>query len=109
MASQHHLAAANLFNLAGKVAVVTGGATGIGLMIAETLAANNATVYIIGRRSEKLDNAVKHYDTDAHGGKLVALQGDLTTKDHIRKVRDEIAQREGHISILVNSASWEVF
>lgn len=43
-----------VFSLKGKVALVTGGGTGIGLMIASTLAANGAKVYIASRRSEVL-------------------------------------------------------
>jgi NAD(P)-dependent dehydrogenase (short-subunit alcohol dehydrogenase family) len=59
---------AKLFDLSGKVALVTGGATGIGLMIACGLAANGAKVYITGRRSEVLHRAADSWDGD---GKLI--------------------------------------
>lgn len=59
------LNAADLFSVQGLVAVVTGGGTGIGLMIAKALEHNGAKVYILGRREEILktsakQNAVSH-------------------------------------------------
>lgn len=53
------LAASNLFSVNGLVAVVTGGGTGIGLMIARALEHNGAKVYILGRREEILKTAAK--------------------------------------------------
>jgi NAD(P)-dependent dehydrogenase (short-subunit alcohol dehydrogenase family) len=53
----------NLFNVSGLVAVITGGGTGIGWMMAKALAENGARrVYIIGRRQEKLIEAAQCYD-----------------------------------------------
>lgn len=49
------LNAANIFDLRGVVAVVTGGGTGIGLMISTTLMSNGATVYIVGPEQTQLD------------------------------------------------------
>ena len=53
------LDAASLFGVEGLVAVITGGGTGIGLMMAEALEHNGAKVYIIGRRLETLKTAAK--------------------------------------------------
>jgi NADP-dependent 3-hydroxy acid dehydrogenase YdfG len=53
------LDAASLFGVKGLVAVITGGGTGIGLMLAKALEHNGAKVYIIGRRLETLQNAAK--------------------------------------------------
>ena len=58
-----------LFNVAGYTAVVTGGGTGIGLMITQALVSNGAKVYITGRREDALENVVEKY---SQGGKIVA-------------------------------------
>jgi NAD(P)-dependent dehydrogenase (short-subunit alcohol dehydrogenase family) len=59
MSSQ--LSAAKIHDLSGKVALVTGGGTGIGLMIARGLAANRAKVYISGRREDVLRRAAESW------------------------------------------------
>ncbi len=74
-AKMSNLQASSLFDLSSKTALVTGGGTGIGLNAALALASNGATVYISGRRKEKLDDAVKHYNPTLpteKGGKLIA-------------------------------------
>lgn len=48
-----------LYDLQGRIALVTGGGTGIGLMIAQGLVANGAKVYIAGRRKDILENAAQ--------------------------------------------------
>ena len=71
------------FSLEGKVAVVTGGGSGIGLMITQTLAVNGAKVYIVGRTEEKLQTVV-----DVHGkdisGQIIPIVGDVQTKDGVQ-------------------------
>jgi hypothetical protein len=59
-----------LFEMSNYSAIVTGGGTGIGLMITQTLVANGAKVYITGRRKEALDTVVQKYSTGP--GKIVA-------------------------------------
>ncbi|XHG04215.1 hypothetical protein AWENTII_007493 [Aspergillus wentii] len=63
MTTSQDLEAPNLFKVAGYVAVVTGGGSGIGLMAAQTLAANGARVYIIGRREEALQTVAEKYSS----------------------------------------------
>ncbi|CAG8909061.1 unnamed protein product [Penicillium egyptiacum] len=95
-----------LFNVKDKVALVTGGGSGIGLMAAQALAVNGAKVYITGRTGQKLDRVATLYDNVENqiSGKIIALPGDVTKKDEIRKLVSEISTREGHLSILMNNA-----
>lgn len=103
-ASHSDLNRNSLFNLKGRVALVTGGGSGIGLMITQALAVNGAKVYITGRTSEKLDRVVELYGKDIEG-EIVALKGfDVTSKDHIAKLVKEIESREKCLCILVNNA-----
>ncbi|KAF4590043.1 hypothetical protein EYR38_009341 [Pleurotus pulmonarius] len=86
----------------GLVAVVTGGGTGIGLMISYGLAANGAKVYITGRRQEVLQKAANDWNQEA--GAIIPLQMDATNKASILAARDKIEQEEGRLHILVNNA-----
>lgn len=85
--------------LANKVAVVTGATTGIGLGIAQELAADGATVFITGRRQEELDAAVKTI-----GGKTVGIRSDISKLEDLDRLYDEVQQRVSHIDILVANA-----
>ncbi|KAF9805856.1 hypothetical protein IEO21_08903 [Rhodonia placenta] len=101
MASQYISDNATLFSVEGLVAVVTGGATGIGLMIATALESNGAIVYIVGRRQEALDKAVKERSTR---GNLIALQGDVTDRASLEALAAQVAARHGYVNLLVNNA-----
>ncbi|KAK4097229.1 NAD(P)-binding protein [Parathielavia hyrcaniae] len=92
-----------LFDLTGRVALVTGGGSGIGLMITQALAANGAKVYIVGRTGEKLDAVVKTYNKDI-AGEIIALPGDVTSKDDVARLVKEVESREPCLCILVNNA-----
>lgn len=103
-ASNDDLKIAKLFDVSHIVAVVTGGGTGIGLMIAQALATNGAKVYITGRRAEALDQVVKQYDSSA-SGKIIALPGDVSKKDDVKRLAAEVAKQEPKgIHLLVNNA-----
>ncbi len=56
-----------VFDVKGKIALVTGGGSGIGLMITQTLAVNGAKVYIVGRTEEKLEKVVEAHGKDIAG------------------------------------------
>ncbi|GAA5891255.1 hypothetical protein JCM6882_004637 [Rhodosporidiobolus microsporus] len=103
MASSANFLASKLFSVKGLVAFVTGGGTGIGLMATQALAANGARVYITGRRQEVLDNVVKTYGSGVDG-EIIALPGDVTQKDDLKRLAEEIKKREGGLHILVNNA-----
>ncbi|KAI6600007.1 hypothetical protein MCOR04_002307 [Pyricularia oryzae] len=92
-----------LFDVSHVTAVVTGGGTGIGLMIAQALQSNGAKVYITGRRKEALDNVVKEYSTGP--GQIIALPGDITSKDECVRLAREVGEKEPKgIHLLVNNA-----
>jgi NADP-dependent 3-hydroxy acid dehydrogenase YdfG len=69
-ASNEDLKVAKLFDVSNYSAVVTGGGSGIGLMITQALVSNGAKVYITGRREEALKNVVDKYNTGP--GKIIA-------------------------------------
>ncbi|KAI7153187.1 hypothetical protein D0869_13267 [Hortaea werneckii] len=96
---------ANLNDVSGLVAVVTGGGTGVGLMLAKALESNGAKVYITGRRIEKLQEAAKIAD---HGN-LIPIQGSTTSHGDLQKVVDQITQETGYIDLLVNNAGMTTF
>ncbi|KAF4218354.1 hypothetical protein CNMCM8980_002562 [Aspergillus fumigatiaffinis] len=97
----HDLEAATLFEVKGYVAVVTGAGNGVGLMAAQTLAANGARVYIIGTREEILDTIGEKY---SFNGQITPLPGDTSTTDGIRGIAAELTKAESKgINILINS------
>ncbi|KAI5779504.1 hypothetical protein EDC01DRAFT_621326 [Geopyxis carbonaria] len=109
MADKHasgSLAIQDLFNVKGFRCVVTGGGTGIGLMIAQGLAKNGATVYITGRRKEALDTVVKAYSGKSEGdGKIIGIPCDITKKDQLSALVQQITSAEPQgINLLVNNA-----
>ena len=70
--SNESLKTSQLFDVSHLVSVVTGGGTGIGLMITQALQSNGATVYITGRREEALEKVVELYSTGP--GKIIAYE-----------------------------------
>lgn len=93
----------HIFDVTGKVALVTGGGSGIGLMAAQALASNGAKVYITGRTSEKLERAVESHGKDIRG-QLIPLTGDISHKDGVKALYDEFTKHEDCLCILVNNA-----
>lgn len=93
----------NLFDLTGKVAVVVGGATGLGRGMATGLAHAGATVIIASRRMEVLENAAKEMSAET-GGTVVPMQLNVTSLPAIREFVAKVDQQFGRIDILINSA-----
>ncbi|NOZ41561.1 MAG: SDR family oxidoreductase [Alphaproteobacteria bacterium] len=83
----------NLFNISGKIAVVTGGSRGIGAMIARGFVENGARTYVCSRSG-----------TQPQAGAAIALKADLSTLKGIEKFVDDLSAREQKIDILVNNA-----
>lgn len=85
--------------LNGKIAVVTGGGSGIGLATAKRFAAEGADVVIVGRRQAVLDEAVK-----AIGAPVLAIQGDIAKLDDLSRIFATIQSAKGRIDILFANA-----
>jgi NAD(P)-dependent dehydrogenase (short-subunit alcohol dehydrogenase family) len=95
----------DLFNVSGRVALVTGGSRGIGRMIAHGLVANGVRVYISARKVEELQATA---DELSELGECIALPADLSNSDEVTRLAAEVADREPRLDILVNNAgaSW---
>jgi 2-dehydro-3-deoxy-D-gluconate 5-dehydrogenase len=91
-----------LFDLTGRVAVVTGGNGGIGFGIASGLAQAGAAIVVAGRRAEKNAQAVQALERN--GAKALAFEGDLKDEQACRGLMDRAASRFGRLDILVNNA-----
>lgn len=88
--------------LENKVAIVTGGGTGIGEAIARAFAREGAKVAITGRRKEELERVAK--DIGQHGGHALALQGSVTNEPDVREAVEATIRTFGRLDILVNNA-----
>ncbi|GAA6046445.1 hypothetical protein RTBOTA2_000761 [Rhodotorula toruloides] len=111
MAGGHDLKAlsgSSMFDLTGVVAVVTGGASGIGLMIASTLLANNATVYIVDLNQKQTESIAERYSQLAKDsgskGKIIGLQGDVGSKAGAEKIFEDVQKREAYVTVLFNNS-----
>jgi len=89
--------------LKGKVALITGGATGINFGIATALGRHGASLALMGRRKEVLDKAVAQLTKE--GIKAVGIQGDVRSSETAAKVVEETVQKLGRIDILINGAA----
>ena len=92
---------APLFDLTGKVALVTGGTRGIGLMAARGLLQAGARVYVSSRKPAAGEEAVREL---AQFGTVVSLPADVSTEDECVRLAAEVAQREEALHVLVNNA-----
>jgi NAD(P)-dependent dehydrogenase (short-subunit alcohol dehydrogenase family) len=91
-----------MFDLTGKVAVVTGGTGVLGSVMCEGLASAGATVAVLARQSERLQALTNKLQT--HGNKALGLQADVLDKTSLETARDEVLKTLGRIDILVNGA-----
>ena len=91
----------NLFSIDGKVAVVTGGSRGIGLMIARGFIEAGVKVYISARKREACEQTAAALSTL---GTCIALPADLATEAGAQHLAAEIGKRESQLHILVNNA-----
>jgi 2-deoxy-D-gluconate 3-dehydrogenase len=93
----------DLFSVAGKTVLVTGGSRGLGEMIAAGFLANGAKVYISSRKAEVCDATAARLG-ETYGGTCVSVPADLATLDGIVSLATAIGQHEDHLDVLVNNA-----
>ena len=91
----------NLFDVSGKIAVVSGGSSGIGFMMAQGLLENGAKVYITARKIGQLEEAQKAL---SEFGDCVAIPSDLSSLAGIEGFVAELSKHESKLDILINNA-----
>ncbi len=91
----------NLFDISGKVAVVTGGSRGIGAMIARGFVENGARVYITARKEAELQATCAEL---SQYGECVAIASDLSRMEGIAAFAGAVLEKEDRLDILVNNA-----
>ena len=91
----------DLFNVEGKVALVTGGSRGIGAMIAEGFVKNGVKTYITSRKSEQCNNKA---DELSKFGECISIPADLTDMNEMDKLVNFIKENEKQFNFLINNA-----
>lgn len=92
----------NLFDLTGRVAVVTGASSGLGADAARAYAGQGADVALLARRVEKLKTVAD--EIAATGRKVLVVGCDVTDEEQVRKAIGQVVARFGKIDILLNNA-----
>jgi NAD(P)-dependent dehydrogenase (short-subunit alcohol dehydrogenase family) len=96
------MAKKDIFDISGKVALVTGGGSGIGRTICETLAEYGAAVVCVSRTEEKLRGTISLIKQ--YGHPTLAIQADVTNPDEVAQMVNETVSKLGTVDILFNSA-----
>jgi 3-oxoacyl-[acyl-carrier protein] reductase len=94
--------AAELFDISGRVALVTGASSGLGVHFAETLAENGAKVVLVARRAERLQSVKKKIE--AAGGEAIAIEADVLDRKAMKRAFDAAEKAFGTVTILINNA-----
>ena len=96
------MTAAKIFDLTGRVALVTGASSGLGLRFAEVLAENGSAVVLVARRRDRLE-AVKARIEKA-GGRAIVVAADVVDRTAMRRAFDAAEAAFGTVDILINNA-----
>ncbi|OAO89071.1 hypothetical protein AXX17_ATUG04820, partial [Arabidopsis thaliana] len=100
--TQNQLSSAHSKSLSGKVALVTGAASGIGLASARRLAAEGAKVALLGRGGDELSQAAQQII--AEGGDAIALEADISVEADMKRAYADLLDRWGQLDIVVANA-----
>lgn len=92
----------NLFDLTGKIAVVTGASSGLGADAARAYADAGADVALLARRKDRLLDVAK--EIEAKGRRALAVQCDVASEESVKNAVEEVLSYYGHIDILLNNA-----
>jgi NAD(P)-dependent dehydrogenase (short-subunit alcohol dehydrogenase family) len=96
-----------LFDLTGRVALVTGGSRGLGKAMATIFAESGASVVISSRHASELQSAAAEI-RDKTAARAEYIAADMSNRDAVRRLADEAVARMGRIDILVNNAGFNV-
>jgi NAD(P)-dependent dehydrogenase (short-subunit alcohol dehydrogenase family) len=96
------MSAAKIFDLRGKVALVTGASSGLGVRFAEVLAENGAAVALVARRADRLD-ALKT-QIEKSGGRSIAVEADVRDRKAMALAYGAAEQAFGTVTVLINNA-----
>lgn len=91
-------------NLKGQAAIVTGGASGIGLAIARALLSEGMAVAIAGRDEKKLKQAAARLAEESHQGRVIGISTDVSKSDQVERLINETLKAFSRIDLLVNNA-----
>ena len=94
--------AEQMFNIKGRVALVTGASSGLGIQFAKALADNGASVALVARRADRL--AALKAEIEGNGGKAVAIEADVTDTAAMARAFDAAEKAFGTVTILINNA-----
>ena len=92
----------DMFDLIGKVAVVTGASSGLGVQMAKALARQGADIAILARRMDRLEEVAK--EIRALGVKCLTVRCDVTDTERIAQAVEEVISEYGQVDILINNA-----
>src|SRR5215218_7874444 len=95
-----------LFDLSGRVAVVTGATGVLGSAMARGLAGAGARVGVLGRRKERAGEIAS--EVENRGGEALALPADVLKREQLEAARDAVLERWGRVDVLVNAAGGNV-
>ena len=97
----------DIFKLDGKIAIVTGGAGGIGEALALGLGIHGATVVVSSRNQEAIDKVAQKI-TEETGNEAIAIASDVTDDKSIQNLVDSVVKKYGRIDILVNAMGMNI-